>query len=265
MVNIKFKGFWVFVVLIAISNNTYSSLNDKGIIASVVDACAESKPVYLWEKYVQMPINRSLTSLIGIGEALASEEYQLLGKEAQNALGIPEDKQIAIRKIDPTNIMIEVIPVAFSMPEAIYFNEKNLKDKPFGIKRCAAFVEAVRKKYNQAGAQSLISVGTLITMCTLIYKATRLERNNLIKAIAIIGTIIGGGLVSKSCLRYFTYRAEVEGHYATKCYLCVQESAAFREHESINNPYALSKVILDEIAQDLKNQEQLCSCHKNNQ
>jgi len=268
MINIKFKDFWIFI-FIAFFTNIQANQNDKSIIGSILDTCSRSTPVYLWEKYAVVPMSRPIIAFTGLGEVLASEEYQNLGKEAQDALGIPQDKQIPIRKIAPTSVMIEAAPVAFSMPDAIYFNEKNLMDKPIGVKRSAAFVEAVHKKYNHAGAQSILGYGSLIMMSILMCKAIRSEQSKLIKSLAFIGSIFGLCIITKGYLRYSIYRAEVEGHYATKCYLCVQESAAFRPYleqiGSINKSYMLNKIALEEIAQDLKNQNQLCLCHKNNQ
>jgi len=269
MINIKFKSFGV-LLCIAFFNNAQSALKDKSILGSVLDTFSGSGAVYLIEKYILGPINNITYKMTDLGQASASEEYQLLGKEAQDALKIPEEKQIPIRKIAPTSLMSEVIPVAFSMTDAMYFNEKKLKDALLGVKRAGAFVEAVHKKYNHGVAQFILGLGSIILSPILTYKVLgQLQLNKKMKIPGALASIICASIIAKGYQNYCFRRSDIEGHYATECHLCVQESAEYRQNSPkqelvpfTNNP--LGKIELDKIIEDLKSQNKSCKHHQRN-
>jgi len=255
------------MLAIGLSNNTQATLQDKSLMGSIHDACSSIKPVSWVEKYIANPMGRALISITGQGEALASEEYQALVKEAQDSLEIPQDKRTQVRKIAPTSMMTEQVPVTCLIDNAIYFNEKVLAGKPFGVKRSAAFIESINLKYNYMGAQALVSIGNLAAMVGLICKISKLQTHQAVKYLGAVGVVLGIYLIDIKQSCYCTQRTDIEGHYATKCYHCVEESAAFRQQlieqtNFYNKQYVLHKVSLDEIAQDLKNQNLACSYHQ---
>ena len=86
--------------------------------------------------------------------------------------------------------------------------------------------------------------------------------------------VIAAGLGTSSFIstkydRFRERRADIEGHYATQCFRCVEESSAHRKQsfEQENNPLKNNGYLwttdLEKIAQDLKTDNKLCIFHKN--
>ncbi|CAF1448257.1 unnamed protein product [Didymodactylos carnosus] len=204
------------------------------------------------------------------GNDLAASEYQELGKEAQCVLGIPEKYHVPIKKF-PSSLTSFPI-AALATPEAIFVNEVRLNQEAYGAKRCVMFHEAIHKKYNDVGFNLFIKLVTLfgsgfLARKLLLYFKPAISRWISYPAMSAIALITM--CITARCYSYFIERrAEIQGHYATGCSQCVQESAARRcrlaeidKNFLKNNGGYLLADTLAEIAEDLKAQGKLCSYH----
>ncbi|MFA6065942.1 MAG: hypothetical protein WC707_02055 [Candidatus Babeliaceae bacterium] len=75
--------------------------------------------------------------------------YTVLGKEAQDAVGIPPEKQVPIKKMSVLDPQFN-IATAYAARDGIYVNQHRLHNEPYGSKRCTMFHEAIHIKYGDA-------------------------------------------------------------------------------------------------------------------
>ncbi len=109
--------------------------------AKIMNMFGQSKFIQCYSNYVQKNIDRCNL----YGDELASLEYQALGQQAQQALGIKQELQLPIKKIKGPSVISAVVG-----SDGIYMNEDRLNNRSFGSKRCTFFHEAVHAKYYDA-------------------------------------------------------------------------------------------------------------------
>ncbi len=242
----------------------------KPLLGKLADTIALSQPLSSTEKHIIARVAHYFSSHT-MGNEPASVEYQILGKEVQDAVGIPFHYQIPIKKI-PYDSVIYDMWTAIALPYALYVNEEVLNDQSPGARRCTLLRQAIHKKYNDNSLTSLVSLSTLLASSLLSYKGIRYrwpDQRRLIPA--VIAPLIGFtmyGVISLQFLLYQEKRADIEGHYAAQCYVCVQESATQRRHQTATKPLNpllqegyLRATDVEKIAQDLEGQHKLCAYH----
>ena len=230
----------------------------------------KSYPIGLLNKHFQSKMRNKILEIMKVGNADASKEFQDLGEEAQYMVGIPEESHVPIKKIDPASPLAKIVG-AIAEPNAIYVGEEKLNERAYGCKRCALFHEAIHNKYNDLSTDSVLGLITFVGTSVFAYKAVKLlklleNRPTLCLAASIIGCF-ASGFVSLKFHKYIERRADIEGHYATQCYVCVKESSDQRKKsfEQDNNPLKnngyLWSADLEKISQDLKNENNICLFH----
>ena len=216
----------------------HTVLNEKSFFDKALGFINQSKLMHFFEKQMT-----KLPKIIPYGDELASPEYQELGKEAQIAAGIPEEYHVPIKKIPSTHPLASYVG-AVAEPDAIYVNEERCNQVSYGARRSLLFHEAVHKKNIM-----ILSSDTLFELAMM--AGLSFGTHAFIKAIKPVGKykflhalavalvgLYGGGYASSRYHHYFERRADIEGHYATHCSLCVHESAERRRtiFEKENNP-----------------------------
>jgi hypothetical protein len=242
---------------------------------TIIGFITQSAPIYLFEKNIQTKISQLTTQkIMGLGDEMASPLYQELGQEAQHALEISPERHVPIKQIPSTSIMANYVG-AVAEPDAIYVNEEKLNQRTYGMQRCAMFHEAVHKKYNDPSADTIIELVALVGGLFAAYKLIGyVKPAGQYKMLHGICTLIAGistaNIASAQYHQFIEKRADTEGHYATQCYLCVQESAARRQitFEQENNPLKNNGYLwatdLEKIAHNLETENKICAYHQKN-
>lgn len=245
----------------------------KSLWGRTISSIAQSYPIYWFEKNVQAPLSEKFISSV-MGDKPASPHYQTLGKEAQCAVGIPEEYQVPMLCMSSTNPLAAIVG-AITFPHAIYVNEEKLDLQTYGVQRCSIFHEAIHKKYNDISMDSILEWPALF--------GTGYATHKLLQRIAPAATpqVIHGMLVCvasfyaayKTSQKYHHYmerRADIEGYYATQCATCVHEAAIYRRKrfEEENHPFKNNGYLqaneLESIALDLQRENKVCIYHQNN-
>lgn len=258
--------------LLAFSQTVLSNpLDEKTLLHKLMGAIAQTAPVRLFNKHIATKVSHYKQLALKYGDEDAAAGYQDLSKEAQSALGIPEEHHIPTKKFDPECIMAKFAG-AVAEPDAIYVNEEKLDQREYGDQRTALFHEAVHTKYNDMSMDLLLEFTAL---CTASYgahrgiKSTKTPgRFKILHGIAVMLTgLVAADATSTQFGKFIERRADIEGHYATQCSTCVQESADHRrqifEHDDNllkNNGYLWAQD-LESIAQALDQQQQKCDYH----
>ena len=251
-------------------------LRHQSWIGKALGRFSQTRMVCLFEKHVSPKLKRGLNEAMGYGDQPASEQSQALGKEAQKALNIPEERHVPIKCLNPEGLMAKTFkPGAVAEPDAIFVNEKRLKNRTHGARRSLFFHEAVHKKYNDLSTDTILEFLALLGTAFATHLAIRaFKPKGRFKFLHVMGVIIAGlsgsAITSRNYHHFMERRADIEGHYATACAECVQESAARRRHliEKKNNLLLNSNMgylppqELEAIALDLKKDRQMCTYHK---
>jgi len=268
MLNRTYKIFSILMVLFTSAVcSADESLKSKSEINKRFCSVAASAPMVKFENTVLAKVYTIISDKF-LGNDIAAAEYQTLGKEAQVALGIEEQYHVPIKKLAP---LLAAFPaVAFTMPGAIYVNEDRLKDQTYGAKRAVFFHEVVHRKYNDSTFGVLVEGGSVIGSGFLASEllSSLIRLPNLIHyPLVIMSALYGMHFASSKFVNYRERRADIEGHYATQCSVCVQESANRRrkmvetEKNPLQNDGYLFADALEKIAEDLKLENKLCSHH----
>lgn len=259
-------------MLFAMTLNGQGSVNKRTIVDRVMGFFGQLHLIHRYDSTIQLAMNKELShKLMQYGDEPASEVYQAMGKEAQDALGIPLDHQVPVKKLNPSS-PIAPLAAAIAEPDAIYVNEEALQQRGYGAQRSVLFHEAVHRKYHDNSVDGIIELLTLTTAGIATHKLIKaikpVGRFNFFHALGVIvGSFTAASLTSAAFHRHMERRADIEGHYATQCSLCVQESAVKRKQsfENQNHPLRnagyLSAEELESIASDLKEQNKVCAFH----
>ncbi len=246
-------------------------LRNKTRIDKTLDYIAQSTPIYVFGTYIQSKLERITNNAMMVGNEPAAVEYQEMGKEAQDALGIPQDMQVPIKKIAPTSPIAQIVG-ALAQQDAIYVSEVKLNNRSYGARRCALFHEAVHKKYADSASHAVVELGAYGSCSLAAYTLIKLLApkgvSKLVYGGAFVGSLVVASLIDKAYGHYYERRADIEGHYATQCFSCVQEHADCRrqlfdvENNSLKNNGYLGAGDLEKIAQALKMQGKVCKYHR---
>lgn len=203
----------VFLVLTAHAQDEGTqTLNQKGFIGKALAAIGTSK--------MMRQLNDKLcgTWTIDTPHSPATEELKKLAKEAQTAVGIPEERQVPIRISSDPNI-----DGAYADQDAIYVGNYNYN---YGQKRCMIFHEAVHIKYHDKSTTMIPTItgffGTPILTKMFIKPKGKFK---LLYPISMLAGLFSGRFTQKKYLDFAERRADIEGHYATGCHMCVSEHA----------------------------------------
>src|SRR5688500_7148136 len=121
--------------LVYTSENKNQTLNQKGIMGKVLAAIATSSAMHR--------CNQFFAKMIPLPGIPAPEVVQVLGKEAQTAVGISADRQVPIQYVSGLDAS------AIAENNAILTGNELSDDKAaYGVKRCNMFHEAVHIKYH---------------------------------------------------------------------------------------------------------------------
>jgi len=221
-------GLWVCANISVYSmENNNRPLGKKGIIGKVLAALATSNVMHHYNKFCA-----KTSSLLGIP---ASEEMQLLGKEAQTAVGIPAERHVPIQYISGLDAS------AKALDNTILIGEEFMSDQTkYGVKRCNMFHEAVHIKYHDDEFNGALFLSSLLgtSLVTKMFVNPQGKLKLLYILALLVGHYLGRALQGKF-ESYRERRADIEGHYATQCYQCVTEKI-----EDIQDTYALANDII---------------------
>ncbi len=244
-------------------------LNETGVFAKALGLLGTSRLAHEYSRRVLVARSPEFKAANGLSDNLASSKYQELGKEAQDAVGILLERQLPIKTIDSKSPVAGFIS-ALAEPDGIYVNEARVDSLAYGRKRTTVFHEAVHTKYNDMATKQLVGASAGVLSAMAVHKTIKAfkapGRFKLLHATSV--GIVGFSASAAAGFKYSFFierRADIEGHYASACTNCVQDSAArMRELQQEKNPLLgngyLSDSELDSIARDLKNQQ--CSYHK---
>ena len=188
--------------------------------------------------------------------------------------------------------------------EAIYINKDTFEDNevPYGVKRCDLYHEAVHIKYHDYMFRLLLRLATgLNTFICTSFLVKMFKPQGKWKILYLVPVFSGdfvGKQLAKKYTQYYERRADIEGHYATQCHVCVSDKAhdirealsiAHKTLEVINSTrnrkvlknnkklsknkrifeefiksktYYLSANDNEKIANDLKQENKICYFHR---
>lgn len=261
------KNIYIFLL---ITFPIYPVSCKKPLLGKVIDSISESTCMDLINKKIYAPATAP-TFRFMLGNIEASIEYQLLGKDVQSAIGLSPSKQLPIKKI-PTTSPLYTLVGALAQPDAIYVNEEKLNERPYGARRCALLHEAIHARYNDMATHDILSDLGWIVSSFVTYKSLRWiypqQRKVVLGLVAVGGNYALAFLLGMQHKYYIERRADIEGHYASECFICVQEAAEQRRisFEEQNNPLRYQGYLwaaeLTTIAQELEQQHKICDYHR---
>ncbi len=230
-----------------LTNASQPPLNQKSFLQKTMDTIGQSQLMCWFEKNISTRLSSCWPN--DLEGRQASQHYQKLGKEAQSAVGIPEEYHVPVRRMSHMSDYA-LTANAVILPKAIYMNEDCLNKQPYGMQRFVAFHEAVHKKYNDNSMKyAPIFLSGCATLSYIMYKLSLLEPIKPRTILIIVTILITTLKICSDHTGYVEQRADIEGGYATQCSTCVHEKYCS---------------YLDYIEQDLKKQNKLCAYHKNN-
>lgn len=265
----KTKILCLILVATQIKARANGPLNNQTLFDKIAGSIGQSKQLYLFEKHIMSKIIAPTIKVFG--DEMASEEYQNLGEEAQHALRIHQERHVPIKKLDPNSPLAKFVG-GLAFPETIYVNEEKLNQATYGYRRHALFHEAVHKKYNDMSADTLVELGVMIASsigALFLIKAAKPKLSKVKHGIGIFSIAVLASMIASNRFHYyFERRADIEGIYAAQCSVCAQESATRRresfevEKNPLRNGGYLWAKDMEKIAQDLKQQDKICSYHE---
>jgi len=250
------------------------SLSEKNTVAKCLGYLASTKAMYLFDKYIQNAIQQQLHKITPFGNELASAEHQLLGKEAQTAVGVPAEYQVAIKKLSRQHPLIKYIG-AITETDGIYINEEQFNQLTYEAIRVLLFHEAVHKKYNDLSSFTILRSGAFFSSIICIYSLLkRIDKFSSQAWLTQCGITYGLSLIPSYFMlskfqKFIERRADIEGAYASGCHVCVKQLALSRKwlFEEVYNPIKYNGYLgydeLEKIVQELEQQSKLCDHHKN--
>jgi len=189
----------------------------------------------------------------------APKDVQELGKMAQLAVGVPASRMVPIKEQSLGNVKEQSFGISGTAAQAlcgaIVVDSQN--PDPYSVKRCNMYHEAVHIKYNDEAIIGLGNLagflGGLISGLYVVKAFNPVGKWKLLYPVfSLINACVIKYLFDRYYGRYFERRADIEGHYATGCYVCVHEKA-----EDVRGALKIAQDILDEYPGFLKEQESL--------
>ena len=195
-------------------------LNQKSTSAKIMDSVGQSSIMHAYSKYVQSNINDIIDNhIMHWGKEPASLHYQKLWEEAQSTVGIHHTRHLPAKKfyLDDTDAM--------TTANGLHVNEDSLNQQPLGAQRSMLFHEAIHTKNHDDATRGLLrqigfwggSIGTYATLKKFGFQFGR-------KCASVTIGLVLASYFSSSHSQFTERRADTQGHLATKCSTCVQES-----------------------------------------
>ena len=170
----------------------------------------------------------------------APKNVQELGKRAQLAVGVPTSRLVPIKE-NPFKKEGGASAGYGSIVISSFYHEES-----YSVGRCNMYREAVHIKYNDHCTIGLVNSASLLS--GLISGPLLVKIFNpmgkwklLYPVFALVNAFITKSLLEKYYRRYIGRRADIEGHYATGCYICVHEKA-----EDVRGAFEIFQDILEE-------------------
>lgn len=239
-------------------------IGGQGLLTKVLGTISQTKPVCWYNKNISILVRPTIMA------EMASPKYQALGKEAQAAVGVPDDRVVPIKRILPGSPFDTDLFAANAEPDAIYINERVLDGRLPGRQRASLFHESCHIKYNDVATQGLIGLASILSGGILAHQAIKAVKPiGRYKYLHTVGVLAGASTTSFWAIskysNFIEHRADLEGHRALQCGKCVEDSAKTTQkliaenNPVIHNGY-LSPSELATISQDLKDKK--CLDHK---
>jgi len=238
---INLVGLFCFALLThsaghAMENKSRETLNQKGMLDKALAVIGKSSMMHRYNQWYA-----GKTELPG---EPVSEEMQALGKEAQTAVGIPEDRQLPVR-------YVAGIDGAEAGADAIVVGD--YKEDAYGVNRCLLFHEAIHVKYHDTAVFKIPFPSSIIG--ALIATKLCIKPQGIAKLLYLPALIAGayvGDELQTSFAKYRERRADIEGHYATQCHTCVTEKS---EHQKSVRDFITDGIALLEAQPTLTDEQ----------
>ncbi|MBP7854384.1 hypothetical protein KAZ82_00430 [Candidatus Babeliales bacterium] len=235
----KYKYFSVFLCMASIMY-TSNDLKNQTKLAKALDKFGQSKFIHAYSVYVQSFIDKFQS----YGFNRASDNYQELGLEAQNALGVFGKYRLPVKKMISNTIIKAVVG-----SDGIYVNEKVLDAMSFGSRRCTMFHESVHAKYHDAAVLGMLKILGFCAGSVGMYKLLGVCKIVMLrKSFSVLIGIVSSVGLSFRYRQFMERRADIQGHYATDCASCVQEEIDQRTKMFEST----QKAIFDNLSQEKK-------------
>ncbi len=268
--NFKKNFLVLFLFVFTLNVCAAESLYKPNLFSRALGYVSQSRPICLFDKHIMSNIFP-----IKFGNESASQQYIDLGKEAQDSVGIPQERQVPIKSFFKNMPFFGQFAGAVAEPDAICVNEEKLNQQTYGARRFAMFHEAVHEKYNDLSVDAIVELVAMIVFMVGAHKLIKaIKPKGRFKALHVIAVIaagfVGGSICSSYYHKFFERRADTQGIWAAACHKCAQEVADRRRvsFEQEKNPLRYKGYLwandFEQIAQELQNQGKLCSHHKNN-
>lgn len=146
----------------------------------------------------------------------------------------------------------------------------------FALQLKLLFHEAIHKKYNDLSFYEILSTLSFLTSASCTYALLKQIHTIYSKPWYVrwgITFLSGQIAIFLTCLKFQKFterRADIEGCYASGCYICVRNLALARkrlfeeEYNPLKNNGYLFYDELEKIAQELEQEAKICEYHKNN-
>ncbi len=219
--------------------------------------------------WIQQKIAAVIGDTLELGDEDASQEFEKRAIDAQQALLIPQDHRIKIKKMSNVSVLKKSV-AGITLSNGIYLNEEKLNECPNGALRCALLHEAAHVKYHDLATFELTALSTAGLSGFLANSLISLVTEDL--KIKIIGSVLVVGFVTiRAAIQFNKYierRADIEAYVASKCYVCVQDSVErrrvlFDKQKNVlrDNGYLWPNEI-NKIAEQLRSRNETCDLHK---
>ena len=165
----------------------------------------------------------------------ACEKLKELGRKAQIAVGVPQERIVPIKQTALERMYACVVPGFI-----IVNSDNELTDD---ASRCLLHHEAVHTKYHDAAIRLLITSFIIFTSSVSSFGVTIAEHRRdsddwlpLAYACAVFFSGLAASyFVDTTYTKYFQRRADIEGYYATECFRCVSGLLECRREELLQH------------------------------
>lgn len=230
---IKNMGRLIILLLCSVSLiEAADVLNQQTLTERVMGKIGLSNFMHVCSKCIQADPKVSCISCV---TEPASEQFQILGLEAQRALDISSELCLPIIKMRE-NFPGKKDMAAGTFLGIIIVNEELFAAMPYGVQRSVFMHESTHVKYHDFLASFMSS--------TIGFCGGSVGAHTVLKALKVAAwykrasSVIGVAVANKCFTKYRQFaerRADVEGHYATQCASCVHEKMQFFKNCCIEN------------------------------
>ena len=224
------KNITFLLAFTACFSQASESLNQKTWFSQAIDSIGQSSFMHSCSKCVQGDPERTFPNMPLITAGPASEQYQTLGKEAQQAL----QQHVPIIKMSKNYPLFEY-RLATANSDAIYVNEEKLAKISYGAQRSIFMHEATHLKYHDMLTNTMFSLASLIGGT---FGTSKILKSLNMRAGRKTASFVVGMIAACQCFQkyasFYERRADIQGHYATQCSRCVQDAMQFNKNNCID-------------------------------